>query len=132
MPILLTTSITFPATLGNPAEVYTQAKIIGFEAIVEPSDDAGLTIRVQFGNTVDNAWIPGKLDVVYVTVCNVPAEHGEVAGEYVETKAAVLVYSNWVGTVKAQTTTELMFDEVAAALYQYLMANEEGYAGVVV
>lgn len=131
MPILLDTPYPYQP-VGAPALTYSQAKIIGFEARVEPAEDAGTTIRVQYGETVDGVWVPGLVPVVYVQIQDSPAEVGtNPAGEYVELVPRGVQYRGWVGTTFPTSTSNLLYAEVALALYQWLIDNG-GFPGSVV
>lgn len=127
MPINLTEPAEYKVRGAGQKETYSQAKIVGFEAIVEPVEDAGITLRVQFGDTVDNRWAPGKLPVEYVNIKDVE----ELADTEKVITPADPKYTNWVGTTKPTSTENLLYAEVAAALYQWLV-TQEGFEGEIV
>jgi hypothetical protein len=128
MPIELNTPMQYDPGRGAPVESYAQAKIVGFTADIEPPEDAGTTIRVQYGNTVESEWVPGALPVEYVVIQDVEALH-DTDGEVI--RAADPRYSSWVGTVKPTSVENLLYAEIAIALYTFLL-TQEGYEGVIV
>lgn len=134
MPIVLTTPLEFYPGRGQSGEIYEQAKIVGFEAIIEPAEDTCTTIRVQYGNTVDGVWVPGQLPIEYVVIQDVPAIYGtELDGEGnpVVLREADLRYTNWVGSTNPISTSNLLYTEIAIALYSFLL-TQEGFEGTIV
>lgn len=128
MPIQLTTAVQHDPGQGQSVETYQQAKIVGFTADIEPPEDAGTTIRVQYGNTVDGRWVPGKLPEQHVVIKDVSALYDTEGNEL---RAEDLRYSNWVGSAKPTSTENLLYSEIAIALYQFLLTNE-GFAGEII
>jgi hypothetical protein len=127
MPIRLTTPLEHNPGRGASLESYAEAKIVGFEAIVEPAADSSTTIRVQYGNTVDGEWVPGRLPVEYVVIADV-AQLADTEG--VIFREADPKYSAWVGSVHPTSTENLLYAEIAIALYSYLL-TQEGFEGVI-
>lgn len=141
MPIQLTNPLVHNPGRGLAVESYAQAKILGFEAIVEPTDQAQTTVRVQYGDTVDGKWVGGQAAIEYITIKDTQLEVEEVAvlddegdptgaREYVEVPA-VLTYSNWTGSTYPTSTGNLLYTELAIALYTYLLA-QAGFEGTIV
>jgi hypothetical protein len=128
MPIELSTPVQFAPGRGQEQEVYEQAKIVGFTADIEPPEDAGTTIRVQYGNTVEEKWVPGKLPIEYVSIQDVEPLFDTEGNEI---RAEDLRYSSWVGSVKPTSVDNLLYAEIAIALYTYLL-TQEGFEGSIV
>lgn len=129
MPLDLTTPYVYNLGHGQGSASYSQAKIVGFTADIEP--DPATTMRIQYGDTTAGVWVPGVAPVEYLVIVDVPAEVGYVDGEFVEVVAAVPKYTDWVTSTKAASTETLLSDEVAAALYTYL-CEQEGFEGEIV
>jgi hypothetical protein len=134
MPIQLTTPLTFNPGRGKPAENYAQAKIVGFESIIEPAEHASVTIRVQYGDTVEGAWVAGKAAIEYVLIQDTPAKLGDFDPETklpIETEPAGTKYTDWVTSTHATSTSNLLYAEVALALYLLLLSAED-FEGTIV
>ena len=128
MPITLTVPMEVNPGRGAPAEVFAEAKIVGFEAIVEPADRASTTIRVQYGNTVDGVWVASStLAIEYVLIEDRPAVLDGAGGEV---SPASMAYSDWVAATNPSSVESLLYVEVAIALYTYLL-TQAGFAGTI-
>lgn len=117
MTIALTTPHKFTPH-GGSEQSYGEVKIINWSSLVEPAEDAGITITLQYGDTVDGAWNAGQAPTHTVTIADSKPEHGTAEdGTYVETVARGAQYSGWVAA-----NAEL-YSNVAATLYQWLLDN---------
>jgi len=133
MPIQLTTPIVHNPGRGHSAETYPQAKIIGFESIVEPAEHASVTIRVQLGNTVAGQWVGGKMPIDYVLIQDTPAKLGDLDrdGNPIETEPAGTKLTDWVADTRPVSASNLLRAEDEFAFYTYLL-TQEGFEGTIV
>jgi hypothetical protein len=131
MPIQLTEPYVHNLGRGQGSVSYSQAKIIGFEARVEPADEAGVILRVEYGDTVDGAWVPGLIEPEHVSITDSKPVYSEVDGEWIETVPSDLKYTNWVGSTYPTDTSNLLYTELAVALYVWLL-GQEGFEGTIV
>ena len=128
MPINLTTPMQHNPGRGQDVETYLQAKVVGFEAIVGPPEDQSMTIRVQYGNTVEGVWTPGKMPIEYVLIQDVQ-EVRDGSGNLLQEEDPK--FTNWVGSTYPASDANLLYVEIATALYEYLI-QQEGFEGEIV
>ena len=142
MPINLNEPYEFTPSRNVPKETYNQAKIVGFECIVEPAEDSSITMRVQYGDTVDGKWVGGMAPVEFVVIRDIPVKIGNVpvldennnpTGSYEvgEISPANPTYSNWISSTYPLSTNNLLYAELAIALYSWLI-TQEGFEGTIV
>jgi hypothetical protein len=72
--------------------------------------------------------VPGKLPIEYVSIQDVEPLFDTEGNEI---RAEDLRYSSWVGSVKPTSVDNLLYAEIAIALYTYLL-TQEGFEGSIV
>ena len=113
MTIQLTTPYSTPATHGCPSVTAQEVKIA---EVVLAVTEKTLTVRVQYGDTVNGAWIPACLPEGSFRVVNTAPD----GTDFDDLMAAALASAAGVS----------LYEEVATTLYAWLIA-QGFYAGTV-
>lgn len=117
MPILLDTPFQYSPGHAAAPESYPEAKIVFFSVDIEGRE---LTVRIQYGTTVDGLWVPGRAPEHNVIVENRDAHIGPGNVQVLPDPA----YDTLVGGAATMLPTgSPLYSEVALSLYQYLIAQ---------
>ncbi|KKN85956.1 hypothetical protein LCGC14_0273680 [marine sediment metagenome] len=145
MPILLTTSVTYPAAHGKPAEVYSELKAHELRGRIHARK---LEIQVQYGNTVDGKWLGGKLPIAHYLLENVAPEE-DPQGNIITPAdprydvfmattfgpSAVDIINRIIAGTLAPTDALAELDQLylenGEAIYSWLQLQEPSYAGTI-
>jgi len=127
MTILLDTPLDYPPGHGLPSEVLAEVQIVEFKVDVT---GRAITIHVQYGNTVNDHWVPGSSPTYQIRLADEPEQINFATGEGSPANPA---FSMIVGLtfVAADDVGERLYDVVARSLFKHLSDNEPGFAGTV-